>query len=301
MEKRRWFSRSDGTYLKDIDPFMRFFPFIMKKRNESAVYFKQQIDMTELKAFMNQHNRAVAASGEGIKITIFHFVLAALVRIVAERPQVNRFVIGRRVYQRHELSVAFVMKREFKDDAKEEIIIMKFKPEDDLYAISQKIQDEVHRIRNEAKKDEVKRSGIVNWFNVLMSLPRPILDGAVSFLAWLDYHGWLPRFILDIDPMHCSFWISNLGSLGVDAPFHHLYEWGTTSFFVTTGATERVPALLDDGTIGHREIMNIAVTFDERIADGYYYARSFQRYKILLEHPRELLKPFKPREPKPTT
>lgn len=291
--KRPWFSRPDGSYLKDIDPFMRFFPFIMIKRNESAIYFKQQIDLTDLRHFVNQHNRAVAANGEGIKITIFHVVLAALVRITFERPQLNRFVIGRRVYQRNDLSIAFVIKREFKDDAKEEIIVMKFTEDDDLYSIALKIQNEVHKVRLDAKKDAVKRSGIVDWFNVLMFTPRPILNGLVSFLAWLDYHGWLPRFVIDLDPMHCSYFVSNLGSLGVDAPFHHLYEWGTTSFFLTMGVSEKLPAILNDGTVGAKEFMNLGVTLDERIGDGFYYARSLQKFKVMLEHPNQLLKPLK--------
>jgi hypothetical protein len=112
------FHRPDGTRLRDIDPFMQFFPFIMRNRNESAIYFKQEVDITSLKAYLHERNHAAAATG-GSKITLFHAVLAALVRTIAERPQMNRFVIGRRIYQRHDIKLAFVMKREFKDDAKE--------------------------------------------------------------------------------------------------------------------------------------------------------------------------------------
>ena len=202
--KQPIFSRPDGTYLRDIDPFMRFFPFIMQKRNESAIYFKQEIDITEMKAFLHRRNHEAAATGVGVKMTLFHIVMAGLIRIAAERPQMNRFVIGRRVYQRKDFSVAFVMKREFKDDAKEEIVVMKFDPTDDLNAIAGKMQQEVHKIRAEAKKDDVKRSGIVNWFNVLMLIPRFILQSIVSFLTWVDYHGWLPKFVIDLDPMHTA-------------------------------------------------------------------------------------------------
>lgn len=292
--KQPIFSRPDGTYLRDIDPFMRFFPFIMQKRNESAIYFKQEIDITEMKAFLHRRNHEAAATGVGVKMTLFHIVMAGLIRIAAERPQMNRFVIGRRVYQRKDFSVAFVMKREFKDDAKEEIVVMKFDPTDDLNAIAGKMQQEVHKIRAEAKKDDVKRSGIVNWFNVLMLIPRFILQSIVSFLTWVDYHGWLPKFVIDLDPMHTSIFVSNLGSLGIDAPFHHLYEWGTTSIFLTIGVSEKVPKVLADGTVGVREVVNLGVTLDERIGDGFYYARSLKRFKYLLENPQELEKPYIP-------
>jgi pyruvate/2-oxoglutarate dehydrogenase complex dihydrolipoamide acyltransferase (E2) component len=293
MGRGKFFSRSDGTYLKKIDPFMRFFPYIMKGRNESAIYFRQQIDITDLKVWLNERNRAAAASGEGVKSTLFHAVLAALVKIVNERPQINRFVIGRRVYQRHELSIAFVIKREFKDDSNEEIAVMKFSPDETLSSISQRIQDEVKNVRQKAKEDEITRHGIVNWFNYLMSMPRILLRGLVRFLAWLDYHGWLPRFFIELDPMHSSIFVSNLGSLGVDAPFHHLYEWGTTSVFMTIGVAEKVPAVASDGSIAVRDVVNIAFTIDERISDGYYFARSMKRFRYFLERPEELEKPAK--------
>ena len=293
MGRGKFFSRSDGTYLKKIDPFMRFFPYIMKGRNESVIYFRQQIDITELKVLLNERNRAAAASGEGVKSTLFHAVLAALVKIVNERPQINRFVIGRRVYQRHELSIAFVIKREFKDDSNEEIAVMKFSPDETLSSISQRIQDEVKSVRQKAKEDEITRHGIVNWFNYLMSMPRILLRGMVRFLAWLDYHGWLPRFVVELDPMHSSIFVSNLGSLGVDAPFHHLYEWGTTSVFMTIGVAEKVPAVASDGSIAIRDVVNIAFTIDERISDGYYFARSMKRFRYFLERPEELEKPAK--------
>lgn len=293
MSKRKWFSRSDGTYLKRIDPFMRFFPYLMKGRNESAVYFRQQIDITELKAWLLKRNRAAAESGEGVKSTVFHAVLAALVRTLTERPQMNRFVIGRRVYQRNELSCAFVIKREFKDDSNEEITVLKFKPDDTFSSISQRIQDEVKNVRKKAKEDEVKRHGIVNWFNYLMDMPRIMLRGFVGFLSWLDYHGWLPRFVIDIDPMHSTVWLSNLGSLGIDAPFHHLYEWGTTSIFMTIGMAEKTPILTRKGILENRDVINVAITLDERISDGYYYARSIRLFRHYLEHPDELDQPPK--------
>ncbi|MDD2457021.1 MAG: 2-oxo acid dehydrogenase subunit E2 [Eubacteriales bacterium] len=295
--RESFFSRPDGKRLRDIDPFMQFFPFIMKNRNESAIYFKQEIDITAVKAFLHERNRAaVAEGGSGIKMTLFHVILASLVRIIAERPQMNRFVVGRRVYQRNDIKLAFVMKREFKDDAKEEIVVMTFAPEDTLDTLSDKLQKEIHRIRSEAKKDDVARSGIVNWFNVLMLLPRFVLQGFVSFVTWLDYHGWLPRFVIDLSPMHTSVFISNLGSLGIDAPFHHLYEFGTTPIFLTIGVSQKVPKVLPDGSIGVREVVNLAVTLDERIGDGFYYARSLKRFQQILENPHELEKPWPPRQ-----
>lgn len=285
--------RPEGKILQSHDPMMAFIPYLMRTRTESAIYFKQEIDITELKAFLHEHNHR--AAGSGVKMTLFHVVLAALTRVVAERPQMNRFVSGRRVYQRNEFSVAFVMKREFNDNAKEEIVVMKFDPSETLETIADKLQKEVHKIRAEAKVDEVKRSGLVNMFNVLMLLPRFVLQGFVSLMFWLDYRNLLPKSFIDLDPMHTSVFVSNLGSLGIDAPFHHLYEWGTTPVFLTIGVSQKAPKVMPDGTIAVRDVLNLGITLDERIGDGFYYARSLQRFKQILEHPQELEKPFVPK------
>ncbi len=285
---RKWFSRADGRYLKHIDPFMRFFPYIMKGRNEAAIYFSQQINITQLKAYLNARNRQAAATKSGVKSTLFHAIMTALAKTMVERPQMNRFVIGRRVYQKHDMTFAFVIKREFKDDSSEEIAIIHLRPEDTLTTISQQIQDEVRKMRQAAKEDDVKRHGIVNWFNYLMNMPRILLRSMVRFLGWLDYHGWLPKFVLDLDPMHSSVFVSNLGSLGIDAPFHHLYEWGTTPIFMTIGISEKKPLVSPRGQMQICDVVNIAFTIDERISDGFYFARSLKRFKQLLEHPEEL-------------
>jgi chloramphenicol O-acetyltransferase len=291
MAHKKMFSRPDGTYLNKIDPLMRFLPFVMKGRNESAVYFRQQIDVTSMRTYLKEKNREVNATGVGAKATIFHAMLAAVIKTMHERPQLNRFIIGQRVYQRNRLSIAFVVKSEFKDDANEEILVMNFEPGETMQDISAKIQQEIHKIRAVAMQKTKERHGAVNWLNYLISLPRFILRGAVRFLTAIDYHGWLPGWVIDVDPMHSSIFISNLGSLNIDAPYHHLYEWGTTSVFMTIGVVHRAPVVMPDGQIASREVLNIALTLDERISDGYYFAKTIKRFQHYMENPAELDKP----------
>lgn len=294
MTRKPWFSRPDGTYLKKVDPFVRFFPYIMKGRNESAVYFRQQIDVTNLKTYLNEKNHEAAASSKGAKSTLFHAILAAIIKTAAERPQVNRFIIGRRLYQRNRISCAFVIKSEFKDDANEEIAIMTFEPSETLQDISTKIMQETRKAREISRQKNKKRHGAVNWFNYLMNIPRILLRALVRFLAYLDYHGWLPSWVIDVDPMHTSIFMSNLGSLNIDAPFHHLYEWGTTSVFMTIGVVHKAPVVMPDGSLAVREVLNIALTLDERISDGFYFAKTIKRFQHLLENPTELETPAVP-------
>lgn len=285
MARKPIFSRPDGRYLKNIDPFMRFFPFLMKGRNESAIYFTQEIDITQLKTYLHEKNRLVDRKSRS---TPFHAVLTALAIAMSERDHMNRFVIGRRLYARKYLNCAFVIKRSFREDAKEEIVIMDLEQEDTLESISQRIKEEVKKIKKEAEANENKRHGAVDWLSKLMNLPRLFLRAVIRFLTFLDYHGWLPKAIIRVDPMHTSIFISHLGSLGIDAPYHHLYEWGTTSVFLTIGAAKKIPKVMADGSIEIREVMNIALTLDERITDGFYFARSIKRFQQLLENPEQL-------------
>lgn len=296
MGRKPIFSRSDGVYLKNIDPLTRFLPFIMKGRNESAVYFKLQVDATELREYLLEKNREAAASGTGHKATIFHAVLAASVKSAVERPHVNRFIIGKRLYQRKDFTVAYVIKSEFNDQASEELAIMKFGKDDTIQTISNRISAENRKVRHNVKENAQKRHGAVNWLQYFLSLPRFLLNGFVRFLGWLDYHGWLPKAVIEADPMHTSMFLSNLGSLHIDAPFHHLYEWGTTPIFLTVGVISKVPMVMPDKTIAIREVFNLGVTADERICDGFYFAKTMKRFQYFLEHPRELEKPSVPPE-----
>jgi pyruvate/2-oxoglutarate dehydrogenase complex dihydrolipoamide acyltransferase (E2) component len=293
MTHKAWFRRPDGVYLKHIDPFMRFLPYVMKGRNASAIYFKQQIDVTALKAYIHEKNRQHAAQDDGYKATLFHAVLAATVKTVAERPQLNRFIIGRRIYQRDRITAAFIIKSDFRDDAQEEIAVMSFEPDDTLESVSERLQKEIRKVRDAARANSAKRHGGVNWLIYFMKLPRLVLRGLVRFLEFLDYHGWLPRFVIEADPMHTSVFVTNLGSLFVDAPYHHLFEWGTTSTFMTIGVAAKAPVVTSDGAIEIRDMMNIGFTLDERISDGYYFAKTIKRFQYFLEHPEELSKPSK--------
>ena len=48
-----------------------------------------------------------------------------------------------------------------------------------------------------------------------------------------------------------------------------------------------------DGNVAMRETLDLGLTIDERLADGYYYSKSIRLLKYLLEHPEELEKPLK--------
>lgn len=277
--RKRISDRSDGRLIRKVDPFLRFFPFIMKGRNASAIYYTQKVDATALLAYLAEKNRTSPC-----KITVFHAVLAAMVKTVCERPQLNRFIIGRRMYQRDAIDVAFVVKREFNDKAQEEVVRHTFDENDTIETICSRITGEVRKVRS---APETSR-GAIHILEAFLRLPRILLMGFIKLLEFMDFYGFLPASLIRVDPMHTTGFVSNLGSIGADAPYHHLYEWGTTSIFAVMGVIHKEAFVMPDDTLQAREVMNIGFTLDERISDGFYCARSLKRMTEMLENPAQL-------------
>ena len=120
--------------------------------------------------------------------------------------------------------------------------------------------------------------------DTLTKLPRFILRFIMWILHKLDFYGRVPDFLIKEDPNYATVFISNLGSIGLKAGYHHLCNWGTNSIFVVLGEKKIV-----DG----REVMDLGITLDERIADGYYYSKTIKLLKYLLQNPELLETPAK--------
>ena len=87
---------------------------------------------------------------------------------------------------------------------------------------------------------------------------------------------------------HSSALLTNLGSIKLKSGYHHLTNWGTCSIFCVVGERKNNPFFNQDGTFEMRDSVDLGLTIDERIADGYYYAKTVRLFKTLLENP-ELL------------
>jgi len=127
-------------------------------------------------------------------------------------------------------------------------------------------------------------AGIDNEVRHFLNLPAPVLDVAVSLFHWLDARGVLPAALTRLDPMYSSAVVSNLGSLKTDAAFHHLYEHGNCPLFLVVGKVRPTP-VVHDGRIEARRLLPLRWTFDERIEDGLYAARSAELLRDRLEDP----------------
>ena len=281
--KVKWGDRRDGKKVS-APGLQTVMTALMPKRTEAEVYLNTTIDATNLMKYLEEKN---AGKTEG-KMTIFHCVITALARMVRERPLMNRFIQGYRIYERNEISLSFVAKRRFGDEAEEALIYLVPEDTDTVNEISRKIIGDV----KEARKSEHATGGVDELLDKFAALPRLVLAGSVKVIRWLDFWGLNPEFITAGDPNYSTILVSNLGSIKCPSVYHHLNNYGTISIMVTIGTLHKDEVLMEDGHREIREVIDLGATLDERIADGFYFARSLKLITYIFEHPEILEKPL---------
>jgi pyruvate/2-oxoglutarate dehydrogenase complex dihydrolipoamide acyltransferase (E2) component len=273
--------RRDGERIRGLDGFHLILPYVMPKRTEAEVSLTEQFDVTELVRYMDRRNKE-----EGTNLKIFHAICTAVARTIYHRPKLNIFISGRTFYQRNDITLSFVVKQQFKDDGGESLMFMKVEPDMNLDSVSGLILGDVKKVRREKANDLDKLMDIVG------NMPRFVLEGFFGTLRVLEYHGIMPKALTAGDPNYSTVLLANLGSIGADACYHHLNNYGTCSIMITIGTLHRENKIMPDGSTDVRDVINCAFTIDERIADGFYFAKSLRIAKYVLEHPEAMEEPI---------
>ena len=278
--RKRFGDRKEGRRLRTITPLMAFTPYIMKDRNDSCNYFEGEVDITETDRWLREQRRS------GYKgIGMLHMFIAAYIRVVSHMPGLNRFVSGQRIYARNEILINMMVKYSVEPDSPETVAKVKFEPTDTIYDVYNKMNAAVEEIRSSDS------SGTEDTANVLMKLPRRILKSAVWLIRLADYFDWLPSSLLNVSPFHGSMILTDLGSLGIPAIYHHIYNFGNLPVFLAFGAKRTETGLNPDGQVVHRKFVDYKIVCDERICDGTYYASAFKYLRYYLKNPDELTRP----------
>ncbi len=285
LEKRprKWGDRRDGHWVKDAPGINVVMSCLYPKRTDSEVYLHLEVDITDLLRYIEEKN----GPGAEYKTTLFHCIVAIVARAVNERPKLNRFVQGARTYERDEITISFVAKRRFTDHSEEALMVYKAKGRDTLADISRRIVGEVHEMREQKQAE-----GLDDILNKFGRLPRPLLMLIVRTVRWLDFWGKVPKVFTEGDPNYTTVLISNLGSIKCPAVYHHLNNYGTNSVLLTIGAMHKTPTVMPDGSVQVRDFVDIGATLDERIGDGFYFARSLKLIQYICAHPELLDRPL---------
>jgi hypothetical protein len=271
--------RSDGTLVKDAPLLRRFMPYLMPGRTEASVLFDQRVDLSHTLAWIERHNEAAGEKRYGL----FTVVLAACVRTLAVRPHLNRFVVGRRLYQRDAIELSFAVKKQFTDAARLSTVKITFQPADTLDQVAARVKAAVQVGKGEAESTSEKE------MKLAAALPGPLL----RFTMWLqrqaDAWNLLPASMIQADPLYASLFAANLGSIGIDAAYHHLFEYGTVPLFMTVGTVKKAALVSPDGDLTVRDAVDLRFTFDERVVDGFYCAEALRQLQGWVERPETLL------------
>ena len=276
--KRKHGDRRDGVWLRDLDALHTIMPYIYPNRADNEAFISERIDLEPINRYLEEKNR----NNEGEPYKFFQVLIAALVKTITLRPKMNRFIQGYRIYQRNVLTMGFVVKKEFKDEAHEALAFIPFEPDTTLETVHRKIMDEIHSCRGDAPDNSTAS------MEILKKLPKPVLTFVMWIIRKLDFYGRVPEFLVKTDPNYASCFITNLGSIKLKSGYHHLSNWGTNSLFVIIGEKKLSPFYDEQGNVTMKETIDLGLTIDERIADGFYYSRTIKLLKHLLQHP-ELL------------
>jgi hypothetical protein len=263
-------------------PYRRMMGFLMRGRNESAVYFEQHLDLSRTLPWIAERNART-----GARITIFHVILHGLASVLHERERLNRFTIRRRTYQRRGVFLSFAAKKQMSDQAPLATVKRRFPPGESFDAMVRELTGEIDGARSSTPSAMDRELGI------LLALPGFLLGLLIALLKRLYAWGLAPRSLVDTDPFYTSAFVANLGSLKIDAAYHHLYEHGNCPLFVTIGQVAQAPVVAG-GQVGMRPQITLRYTFDERVEDGHYCARSLQLLAQRIEDPASFIDASQP-------
>ena len=265
--------RSDGKKIKKLTPIFKIMPCVMLDRVDSQVYFKQDIALKHLDEYIDRK------AEEGIRLSYMNIIYAAIVRIIGERPRLNRFAMNGALYQRDKIYVSLVIKKSLTDDGVETPLKLPFNGDENIFEIKEKLDAAI-----EKNKDIEVSNKTDKLVSILSAIPSGLIRAIVKFLMFLDKHGVMPKKIIEASPFHTSVFLTNVGSLGIDSIYHHIYNFGTTSMFFSMGKKKK-SYIYEDEEFKEEKCITLAFVGDERICDGYYYASSFKLLSKYLKKP----------------
>ena len=274
------FKRSDGKRIKYEDILVKMTPHFMKTRNDAVNQIMHPVRVEDMDAWIREKSEK-----EGIVFNYMHIVMATIVRLLATRQRLNRFVVRGAVYQRNCISISLTVKRSLRDEGAESTIKVPFTGEETIYEVKEKIDKAIKESIDEDNKTQ-------KTIKKLAVLPNWLLRFAIGTIKWLDNRNMLPKSLINASPFHTSVYVTYLKSIRCDAVLHHIYNFGTTGIFVAIGKEKFAPvADFEELKVG--KIMNLGITMDERFCDGFYFAKSLRIWNDMFHNLSELEKPYK--------
>jgi len=189
--------RTDGRKIKNISPFFKIIPQVMKTRADSQVYYSYDMPIKAMDEYISKK------AEEGIRITYMNIIYSAMVRLLAQRPQLNRFIMNGRTYARKDIEVSLAIKKNLTDEGEETTIKLPFKGTENIFEVKEKLDNSINE-----NKDNDKKNDTDILATALGLIPTFLLKIAVNFIMFLDKHGMLPKFVIKASPFHTSAFLT---------------------------------------------------------------------------------------------
>ncbi len=280
-----WGKRPDGRRIKGVDPIQLITGFLMKKRYDSMNFYEDTLNCELWDTYIREKTE------QGIKIGYMHIFIAGIVRMLALKPRLNRFVMNGKLYARPKIWVSFTIHPELHIDCPDTTIKLMFEGTESILEITEAINEAI-------RKETVLRAGendTDKLARVLTALPAGVLNAVASVLMWMDRHNMMPKSIIEFSPFHTSFYVTNLKSLGINPVFHHTCEFGTNGLFFAMGKEKQIP-VVEKGNLEIQKHMPFTLVSDERFCDGLYFALALREFKKIMKNPKALEVPLEKKE-----
>ena len=254
---------------------------LKKKRAYREVFMNVPIDVTEMIKYVENQNKK-----KDVHITYFHMFCAAIGKTIYNNPNLNIYSIGGNFYMRNDVILSFVAKTDFSDEAKEVMQMLKVEENDNVFTLSKKISGGVKKARSDSKENS---SGGDNLVDTVGHMPKIIRRPIVGVFKFLDKHDLLPKSLTEELLYYSSVIMSNIGTLNSPRGIYHdLTDFGTNSIMATMGKIYKQEVINEDGKKEIRDFCDFGITLDEGIGDGFYFIKSVNFLKYLLDNPKLL-------------
>jgi hypothetical protein len=274
-----FWKRKGARLLKTLSPYDSLLCHVMTKRSDAQVYFTDYVDCAPIDEYIKK-----VETENGVRLSYLDVVNAALIRVYAKMPALNRFVMNGRIFANNDIKIAMAMKKSMRDDGGSTTVKVSFTGHENILEVQEMFQKELWK-----NKEADSSNSTDKLMETLMSLPTPLLRIIVAILKWLDTISALPQSLLDALPFHSSIFVTYLKSIGIRGIYHHIYDFGTIGMFMCIGKEQYMP-VVDKKTLEVKgaKMLELKVVCDERICDGLYHARAMRLIRKILEHPEEL-------------
>ena len=266
--------------VKSISPMAYVIPYIMVDRTGSQNFIQDSVEIEKLEKYMKEKQQSGMTN-----ISMMHIMIAAYIRLVSQRPALNRFIRGQKVWTRKNVEVSLTIKKEMSLDSPDTVVKITLPPSATLADVYEALNHEIVSYRENPGGDFDETA------KFFTKIPGLLFKFTVAALRFLDYFSLMPKFIAKVSPFHCSYFITSMGSLGIPPIYHHLYDFGSCPVFFSFGTKRRAYELDAQGIVKKKSYLDFTFVLDERICDGYYYASALRMLKNIIKNPWQLDNP----------